>query len=523
MSKFNRPVSQVRSGRTSAVATTEERTVTHEGGSAFVPTEKTELVLLAASHFYSEASFYDTAGGRDGRLTELVKNLAASDPEWLAGFASYLRNDLRIRSGSVALAAEYVRAGAPNGRKVVDSVLRRGDEPGEMIAYWRSRFGRNIPQPVKRGVGDAAARIYSERSALRWDSKGAKVRFADVLEICHPKPRAQWQSDLFKYLLDERHHGDAEADVEKLSVLARHAEWAAVPEGARAEWMAERVNDRDPGDEHPLTSAGVSWEQFSAWWPGGMDAQAWEYVIPQMGVMALIRNLRNFDKADIGRGTRNAVTSVIADPGAVEAYGIFPYHVWNAYRYSPSDYYKVALGVTLDLAMRNVPQLPRTLVLVDVSGSMQWKLSDRSEATRLDVAAVAGAAIAHHSPGADLAVYANYNEKLPVPKGESALRTVQRIASARSGGTYTHTAIAAQYDPARHDRVLVITDGQAHDNHEQSDHVPLIYVVDVTGERPQLFSHGQQGRYAIGGFSDSLFSMIQILEAGKNAEWPWEK
>lgn len=518
MSKFNRPATSVRSGRTSPLGTTGEQTVTHEGGAAFVPTERTELVMLAATHFYSEASFYDTAAGRDDRLTTLAGSLAHSDPEWLAGFIGYLRNDLRIRSGAIALAAEYVRSGAPGGRAVVNSVLSRGDEPGEMIAYWHQRFGRSLPAAVKRGVADAAVRLYGERNVLRWDSPRASVRFADVIELVHPKPKAEWQSALFKYLLDERHNHDGKLDAELLPMLTKHETWQNVPEDQRRAWAREYA----PGGA--MADAGVSWEQLSSWLPGGMDAEAWEMVIPQMGVMALIRNLRNFDKAGISREARKAVNETITDPEAVERSRLFPYQVWAAYKNAPSDFYKVALANTLALAMRNVPSLPRTLVLVDVSGSMQQRVSFRSEMMRCDVAAVAGASVVHNSPKSDLVIYADYNKNLTIPAGQSPLRTVQRIVDARSGGTYTHTAIRDHYQQSRHDRVLVITDGQAHDNGRGlSDHVPLIYAVDVTGERPQIFPHGKQGRYAIGGFSDSLFSMIQMLEAGEDARWPWEQ
>ncbi|MEU6153777.1 hypothetical protein ABZ816_27625 [Actinosynnema sp. NPDC047251] len=68
-----------------------------------------------------------------------------------------------MRTGSVVGAAEFVRArldaardGLPvddsvTSRSVVDSVLQHADEPGELLAYWTTRYGRAIPKPVKRG------------------------------------------------------------------------------------------------------------------------------------------------------------------------------------------------------------------------------------------------------------------------------------------------------------------------------------------------------------------------------------
>ncbi|MFF5129390.1 hypothetical protein ACFY41_20945 [Streptomyces syringium] len=38
-------------------------------------------------------------------------------------------------------------------------MLQRADEPGELLGYWTSRYGRNPPEPAKRGLTDAAFRM----------------------------------------------------------------------------------------------------------------------------------------------------------------------------------------------------------------------------------------------------------------------------------------------------------------------------------------------------------------------------
>src|SRR5438132_12140779 len=145
MAKFsgsrNRPVVP---NRRSPASTGKERMLTHEGGVGFAPELQTELFLAAATTFSGEDTFYESSSDRDARLVDLVHQAAAETPEFVAGLARYLRNDLLIRSAAVTLAAEYVAAGGPEGRGVVDSVLQRGDEPAEMIGYWISRHGRRL-------------------------------------------------------------------------------------------------------------------------------------------------------------------------------------------------------------------------------------------------------------------------------------------------------------------------------------------------------------------------------------------
>ena len=178
MSKFAHKYIRIRP--TAAVKTASGRVLTHEGAVGYVPELETELFLMAATYM-AEATFYETAEAREARFADLVHRVTESNPEFVARLAPYLRKELKIRSASIMLAAEYVAAGGEGGRAVVNSVLQRGDEPAEMIGYWHSRHGRAMKMAVKRGVADGAARLYNERSALRYDGIGRGVRMADVM------------------------------------------------------------------------------------------------------------------------------------------------------------------------------------------------------------------------------------------------------------------------------------------------------------------------------------------------------
>ena len=130
---------------------------------------------------------------------------------------------------------------------MVARALQRADEPAEMLGYWLTTHGRNVPMPVKRGVADAVRRLYTERAALRYDGLSRQIRMADVIELTHPAPRDDAQSALFKYLLDRRHHDDAVADAAALPMLAAAAALDAVA-GRRASrgCCAHAVRPRSP-------------------------------------------------------------------------------------------------------------------------------------------------------------------------------------------------------------------------------------------------------------------------------------
>jgi hypothetical protein len=475
----------------------------------------------------AEDTFYEHAGTRDARFVALVHAVTASNPAFIAGadvdngkvgLAQYLRETMLMRSAAVVMAAEYVAAGGPHGRSVVARALQRADEPAELLGYWLTRHGRNVPMPVKRGIADAVRRLYTERAALRYDGLSRQIRMADVIELTHPSPRDARQSALFKYLLDRRHHGDARADADVLPVLAAAAELDAVPiEDRRAVLRA-----RGPV---ALADAGFSWERLSGWLPGGMDAAAWEAVIPSMGVMALVRNLRNFDEAGITGASVDAVIDKINDAEQVARARLFPYQVWAAYKNAPSDNWKRALGRTLELTIGNIPALDGTLVVIDTSGSMQATLSGRSTMARVEVAAVMAMATAKRAANVDVVIYGQTNALVRGLAGMSVLGGVNKVVqSVGSVGhaTFGHTAIARWFDPQRHRRAVIFTDDQQHDSgNVRLDHVPLVYTFNLAGYRPSALPAGARGRYTIGGFTDATFAAMKVLEDGRAATWPF--
>lgn len=519
MSKFNlRGI--LRTG-TSAVVTDERPTGrTHEGAPGHARDAKGELFLLAVTSFVAEDAFYEAAVERDARLRALVAQVAVEDGDWTLRFVRWLRTVMHLRSVPLMVAAEAVRArlaaGVAGGnRAIVDAALDRADEPGELLAYWAGRYGRAFPKPVKRGVADAAARLYSERALVKYDAPGRAYRFADVLELSHPTPRDERQSALFRYALDRRHdRGDVVP--ERLGMLRARERLLAVPVERRRAVLAE--------GERVLGPAGMTWEQVAGWLQGPLDAAAWEALVPSMGYMALLRNLRNLDEAGVSDQVAAQVATRLADPAEVARSRQLPLRFLAAYRTAPSLRWAWALEQALKASLVHVPALPgRTLVLVDRSGSMFSRLSQRSTLTRADAAAVFGAALAVRADAADLVEFGTLSAPVPVRRGDAVLAVAQRMGSL--GGT--HTAEAVRRHLRGHDRVVIVTDEQATGGPWGGDPLAAVpagvpaYTFNVAGYRLGHGASGTAGRHTFGGLSDQGFAAIPLLEDGRDQRWPF--
>ncbi|MFF3466348.1 TROVE domain-containing protein [Streptomyces sp. NPDC002619] len=500
---------------------------TYEGGRGHERDARSELFLLAVSNFVSQQTFYESGADRDDRFAKLVRELAVADPSWTAGLLGWLRGEGNMRTASIVGAAEYVKArldagatGGPSNRQVVASVLRRPDEPGELLAYWTAVYGRAVPKPVKRGIADAVRHLYSGTSLLKYDTASKGYRFGDILNLVHaaPDPDKPWQGELFQFALDRRHNPDTAVPPASNRVLTAHRELMALPVEER------RAVVTAPDGAERLAAAGITWEALAGWVQGPMDKAAWEAVIPSMGSMALVRNLRNFDEAGVSDEVAGRVAAKISDPAEVARSRQFPFRYLAAYRHAPSLRWSYPLEQALGHSLANVPALPgRTLVLVDRSGSMFYsRLSDRSELNRADAAAVFGAALALRAADADLVEFGTDSRKVRYRKGQSVLKILDRFGDL--GGTDTTGAVRAHY--RKHDRVLIVTDEQyAYSRHgDPTEQVPSqvpVYTWNLAGYRPGHGPSGKGNRHTFAGMSDAAFRMVPLLESARDADWPW--
>lgn len=558
VARFNTPGQPNRATRaTSPVKTTGEVTQTFEGGPGYLRNAKSELFQLAVVNMVGQDTFYESAGDRDDRFALLVRQLAVEDPEWTFEMLRWLRGpEGNLRTASIVGAAEFVHARLealksgrlsnvnPVGdhaftvahwnRRVIDAVLQRADEPGELIAYWISMYGRNLPQPVKRGVADAVKRLYTERGYLRYDSFSKGFRFADVIDLVHPNAVAPWQGDLYRHALNERHTRNAPVPESLTAVIARDTINSMSPQKRHD---LARLALRD-GLEHSIYHRAMAgqweWLQSILGDTSGVRTPVdkrgrWKLVLPQMGYMALLRNLRNLGAAGLSYTEVGEIAKRLADPDEVAKSRQFPFRFWSAYQ-ATNGAFSGALDAAFTHSMRNIPELPgRSLVLVDTSASMNGGLFARqSTMTPVQAAAVFGVALAVRNPGSvDLMGFASGEFTHQIPAGASAMAEVKRFMD-RVGevghGTDIHGAVLRQYR-REHDRVFIISDMQTIDSHHLAhDTVPRnkpIYGFNLGGYRASAMPLGP-GRHEFGGLTDATFKTIPMLERGTSAGWPWE-
>jgi len=148
----------------------------------------------------------------------------------------------------------------------------------------------------------------------------------------------------------------------------------------------------------------------------------------------------------------------------------------------------------------------RTVVMVDVSGSMDDRLSSKSDLTRKDAAATLAAIL----PG-DIRMFSFANNVIEVPP-RRGMAGVDALVKSQSGGTRLFDAIALINREVPYDRLIVITDEQDTGGAVRTcpDPIGKGYMVNVASNRNGV-GYGKWTH--IDGFSEGILRWMREVEA----------
>lgn len=382
--------------------------VTHGGAPAARMNAEQALRRSVLSCLLWEREFYEDGEEIAARIVKLADAVPAGV---LANLAVEARSRFNLRHVPLLLTAALAKRGGVIVGNTIEAVIQRADELSEFLAIYAKANGVSpkalkpkLSNQVRKGLA-RAFRKFNEYALAKYDRAGV-VRLRDALFLCHAKPANDEQAALWKRLIANE--------------LAAPDTWeVALSGGADKKETFERLMREG-----------------------------------QLGYLALLRNLRNMAEAGCDAGlVRDAI---LARKGAQR---VLPFRYVAAARAAPQ--FEPAIDQALCEAIAHLPILPgKTVVLVDVSGSMDEKLSAKSDMYRID-AACALASIIH----GDVRMFSFSNRLVEVPArmgmaGVDALRNSQPHHSTALFG-----AVAELNDRVtEYDRLIVITDEQATDS-----------------------------------------------------------
>lgn len=426
---------------------------THEGGPAsphVKPIEQLRRTVLACLLWESGA--YEDGEAIADRIKRLVP---LCQPHDVAELAIEAREKQRLRHAPLKLVRELARDAkrCPEGliANTLCRVIQRADELAEFLAmYWNSGDGKKpIAKQVKKGLACAFTK-FDEYALAKYDRANA-IKLRDVLFMVHAKPHGEAQAALWKRLVDGQ---------------------LVAPD---------------------------TWEVALS---GGADKkEAFERLLREgkLGYLALLRNLRNMQQAEVDQAL---VFEALAG-GAAKSKAL-PFRYVAAARAVQA--WEPQIDQAMQVAMGGLDRLPgSTAVLVDVSGSMDAALSSKSDLQRIDAAAALAVLIRGICQECRVFTFSTAVVEVPPRSGMALIDAV--IRSQPHGGTYLGGAIEALRSKLKADRLIVVTDEQTAD--AVGKPIGRGYIINVATHQNGV---GYGDWMHINGFSEAVVQYIAELE-----------
>jgi hypothetical protein len=431
---------------------------THEGAPARIITPEQTLRRSVLSCMLWENEFYEDGVQIAGRIHELVPQVA---PEKVASLAVEARERMKLRHAPLLLVREMARHATHRGlvAETLARVIQRADELSEFVAIYWAGGRQPLSAQVKKGLAAAFGK-FDEYALAKYDRAGA-VRLRDVLFLSHARPVDEAQAALWKRLAENE--------------LATPDTW-----------------------EVALSAVGRG--------EGAEKRDVWERLLAErkLGALALLRNLRNLHTAGVSEEL------VLAALASLKTDRVLPFRFLAAARNAPQWEQPLEDAMFRALDGRAARLAGHTVLLVDVSGSMETTISSRSEMRRTDAAYGLAILLREIAEKATIYTFSNQAKLVPSRRGMALRDALDQ--SQPHGGTYLGAALKQVEADCKNgfDRLVVITDEQSHDR------VPAPhgngYVINVASARNGV-GYGEWTH--IDGWSEAVVDYIAELESAE--------
>lgn len=424
---------------------------THEGAPAVEINAIKQLERTVLSCMLFENSFYESGVDTSSRIASLIKSI---NPHKVAEIAIRARNEQKLRHVPLFIVREMARLEThrPLVASTLEQVVQRADEPGEFLSlYWKD--GKQpLANQVKKGLG-AAFRKFDEYQLAKYANGAITPR--DVLFMVHPKPENREQAALWKKLADKN--------------LATPNTW-----------------------EVRLSAAGSDVAEKKKVWLSLLKEN-------ELRSLALLRNLRNMLEVGVD------IDIIRAALKKMKTEKVLPFRFISAAKHAP------ALEPELEQCMLSCLESKnkvggKTVLMIDVSGSMRSGVSSKSDISRVDAACAL--AILAREVFSDVQVY-TFSDSLKHVPARRGFGLRDAIMAQFGGGTRLGHSLEVLNKTQTYDRLIVFTDEQSADPVGQPSNKG--YIVNVASYQNGV---GYKGKWVhVDGFSEAILDYILAYEA----------
>lgn len=420
---------------------------THEGAPAKTIDAYRGLRRSILACMLWEDQFYEDGKSIADRISELAKQCTDEQLKFLSVEA---RTNFKLRHAPLMLLLELISRGGNSVADAIYETINRPDEISELISlYWRNGK-RPLSAQMKKGLARAFGK-FNEYQLAKYNSKDAAIKLRDALFLSHAKPKDEEQAALYKRLANNQ--------------LAKPDTWES----------------RMAGGEDKKTVFTDLLERN------------------KLGYMALLRNLRGMSEAGV---EHSLIKRSLVDRNPER---VLPFRFISALNSAPQ--FARELGIAMQKCMEQLDRLPgRTVVLVDTSGSMDARVSGKSDISRRDAASALAILLVGICDEARVFVFSDTVKEIPAFTG---LALKEQIDRHERRSTDIRAAVM-KAEKVGYDRLVVFTDEQSQT--PVPDPVGRGYMINVASYKNGV---GYGKWLHVDGFSEAVIDFIREYEVEK--------
>ncbi len=391
------------------------KAVSYEGGSVYNKNLVEDYLNSLFSSFI-EDGFYESRQKKMERFLDLtteVRNQLGN--EFLAKTSVFARNELGMRSASQLIASYLNDDKFDNKRAYYRNFCHRPDDVAEIFGAI-DMMGQKRSHATVRGCGDYIAKL-NEYQLGKYKMLGKEYNMYDIINITHTK-----SASVNSFMKGEIESPDTwEVKISTAKTDVERAE----------EWIRLVQEDK-------------------------------------LGYLAMLRNLNNIMNAlsTIGNDglllIEDKIISKLTDEASIKKSLVYPYQIYCAYKNMKAHPFMIdnALDQAFRIACGNMEKFEgKSVIMLDISGSMENRISFRSNITIKEVGACYAAAL-YISQDCDFVKFGTNAKLCSYNKIDNIFNIISNMCEEDKCGYGTYIGAAFAELDKKYDRIFIVSDMQ---------------------------------------------------------------
>ena len=461
------------------------KTTSFEGGQVYTKSPIEEWLNFLFSS-YLEDAYYEAAEVQRERFLELTEQVANKyGYEFVAKCAIFARQELGLRSVAQLTAAWLNNKQFEGKRRFFSDFPHRPDDVAEIFAALEV-IGQKYSHALNRGFADYLSTL-SEYSIGKYQMKGKKWNMHDIINRTHA----------YSVAIDEYQKG----------ITYIPDTWETAISGAKSQ------------------------EEKEAEWKRLVESG-------RLGYLALLRNIRNICDCSFAsdRWIADFLVPQLTNRVAIKGSLVSPYQIYSAAKNcdTTNPFVRLALNTAFKISVSNMPAIDgKIAVILDVSGSMEYPISARSNISIKEAGAVYAAALMLANPNVHFIKFGNYAKECTFHMNDDVFHIIDQMIDNEKCGYGTDIRPAFSLMTITYDKIFLISDMQimkpdswggymyggisTYLEYCQAYHyTPELYSFDLGNYHSQIAPSSNPNVHLLTSLSEKTFKMINLLSQGES-------